>query len=288
MKTQITRTQTVLITVTAAALILSGIFIYSNRSFKNQLEKEKIKSETLLSEKLNLEKSLEKFRKDLTALQGKNAQLDKVVKETGNQLAKKESEIRKLMAENASLADLKKKNTELEALRKKLEEQIAGMNMDMNKLIAENKKYSDQLATMKTENQSLAAHSALLEAMLADNYRIEALKGKHDKLTVAARRTNKLMVSFDIPAEVGKDLYFKIVTPDGQELSSKNHESATIKFYDENKNLMASLTSTASGSKNAKRAELIYKPDNKLIKGIYRFNVYDGKEYMGSIQLRLK
>ncbi len=288
MKTQITRTQTVFITVTAAALILSGIIFYSNRSLKDQLQKEKIRSETLLSEKLNLDKSIEKFKMDLTSLKGKNAQLDKVVKETSDQLAKKESEIRKLMAENASLADLKKKNAELEALRKNLEEQIASLNMNMEQMIAENKKYNDLLASMKTENESLTTHNALLEAMLADNYRIEALKGKHDKLTVAARRTNKLMVSFDIPSEIGQGLYFKIVTPDGKELSSKDDKTAIINFYDENKNLMASLTGTASGSQNAKRAELIYKPEQKLTKGIYRFNVYNGKEYMGSIQLRLK
>ncbi|KPK86151.1 MAG: hypothetical protein AMS27_05665 [Bacteroides sp. SM23_62_1] len=288
MKTQMNRTQTALIAATAAFLILSGILFYSTRSLKNQLENEKIRSETLLSEKLNLEKSIDKFKKDLTALQGKNAQLDKVVKETSDQLAKKESEIRKLIAENASLNDLKKKNAELEALRKKLEEQVASLNMDMDKLIAENKKFSDQLASMKKENESLTTHNALLEAMLADNYRVEALKGKHDKLTVAAKRTNKLMVSFDVPANLGKDLYFKLVTPDGKELSSKDDNSVTMKFYDENKNLMASLTGTAAGTQNAKRAELIYKPDHKLVKGIYKFNVYNNKEYMGSIQMRLK
>ena len=288
MKTQITKTQSVLLTVTAAALILSGFIFYTNRSLKDRLHKEKIRSETLLSEKLNFEKSIDKFKKDLASLQGNNAQLDKVVKETSNKLAKKESEIRKLMAENASLADMKKKNAELEALRKKLNEEIASLNLNMDQLIAENKQFSEQFASMKTENESLAFHNALLEAMLADNYRIEALRGKHDKLTVAARRTDKLMVSFDIPSEVGQELYFKIVAPDGKELSSKNDESATIKFYDLDKNLMVNLMGSASGSQKAKRAELIYKPDQKLTKGIYRFNVYNGKDYMGSIQLRLK
>ena len=288
MKTQITKTQSVLLTVTAAALILSGFIFYTNRSLKDRLHKEKTRSETLLSEKLNFEKSIDKFKKDLASLQGNNAQLDKVVKETSNKLAKKESEIRKLMAENASLADMKKKNAELEALRKKLNEEIASLNLNMDQLIAENKQFSEQFASMKTENESLAFHNALLEAMLADNYRIEALRGKHDKLTVAARRTNKLMVSFDIPSEVGQELYFKIVAQDGKELSSKNDESATIKFYDLDKNLMVNLMGSASGSQKAKRAELIYKPDQKLTKGIYRFNVYNGKDYMGSIQLRLK
>jgi len=288
MKTQIIKTKTVLITVTAVAIILAAFIFYANHSLKGQLHKEKIKSEALLSEKLNLEKSIEKFNKDLASLQGKNVQLDKVVKETRDKLAKKESEIRKLMAENASSLDLKKKNAELEALRDKLEKDISSLNLKMNQLISENKRFSDQLTSTKTKNESLVVQNALLEAMLADNYRVEALKGKHDKLTVAAKRTNKLMVSFDIPSDVGNKLFFKIITPDGKELSSKNDKSAAIEFFDQNKNLMASLTGLASGSQNAKRAELIYKPEQKLMKGVYTFNVYDGENYLGSIQMRLK
>lgn len=288
MKTQITKSQIVLIVVTAAALIISGVVYYGNRSLKDQLQKEKIQSESLLSEKLNLEKSINQFKKDVASLQGKNVQLDKVLKETNDQLTKKESEIRKLMAENASMGELKMKNEELEALRDKLEKDITSLNLNLDQLMAENKAYNDQLAAVKSENEILTTHNALLEAMLADNYRIEALKGRHDKLTVSARRTNKLMVSFDIPKGVGEELYFKILTPDKQEFSSINDKSAMISFYDIENNLLASTTGSALGNQALKRAELIYKPEQKLTKGIYRFNVYNGAEYVGSIQLKLK
>ncbi len=289
MKTQLTQRQNVLVIVTALALILTGIFFYTNRSLKDQLNKEKIKSEALLSEKLNLDKSTDKFKKDLASLQNKILQLNKSVKGTSDQLVNKNAEIKKLIAENASLQDLKKKNAELEALRSTLENEIIGLNLNMEQILAENKRMVEQLATIVRENESLTLHNALLEAMLADNYRIEALKGKRDKLTVAARRTNKLMISFDIPAEISEELYFNIITPDGKELSSRYDRSVTMKFHNQDKNLMASLTGTPSGSQDAKRAELIYKPEQKLSKGIYRFNVYNNEgEYMGSIQLRLK
>ena len=192
------------------------------------------------------------------------------------------------MAENASMGELKMKNEELEALRDKLEKDITSLNLNLDQLMAENKAYNDQLAAVKSENEILTTHNALLEAMLADNYRIEALKGRHDKLTVSARRTNKLMVSFDIPKGVGEELYFKILTPDKQEFSSINDKSAMISFYDIENNLLASTTGSALGNQALKRAELIYKPEQKLTKGIYRFNVYNGAEYVGSIQLKLK
>ena len=288
MKTQINKKQISLISLTAAFMILAGIVYYFNRSLKNDLNQEKIRSETLLSEKLNLEKSITGLKKDLTAMTGRNEELDRIVKKTSAQLATKESEVKKLMAENASLAEVRRKNAELEAMRWKLEEEISNLNMSMEQLIAENTRMSNEVTTVTQENETLAVQNALLEALLADNYRAEALRGRQDKLTVAARRTNRLMVSFDVPAEVEEELNFRIITPDGSELSSRDNESASIKFYSQEGNLLASTAGTSAGNRDTKRAELTYKPDQKLTRGIYRFNVYNGTEYMGSMQLRLK
>jgi DNA repair exonuclease SbcCD ATPase subunit len=288
MKTQISRNQTILITVTIIALFLSGFVFIKNRSTKNQLQKEKMKSESMLSENLNLQKSIEKLKKDMSSLQDKNAQLDKTIAETYSQLELKESEIKKLRAGNASVADLKKKNAELEVLHKKLQDEIASLNLNKEQLAADNKKYSEQIDSYKNKNEELTTNNALLEAMLADNYRIEAQKRKNEKLTVSARRTNKLMTSFDIPTDAGQNLYFKIVTPDGKELSSINDKSAIINISSQDKNLIASLSGSTYENQNMKRAELIYKPQQKLTKGIYRINVFNGQAYIGSIQIRLK
>ena len=288
METKITKPQTALIAATAALLIFGGFVLFRNMTFKDQLQKEKIRSETLLSEKLNLEKSIEKTKKDISVLQGKNSQMDKIVKETNENLIKKESQVKKLMAENASLADIKKKNAELEALRAKLEEDLRGLNLNMEKLLAESRQSSQDLESVKSKNALLSEHNAILEAMLADNYRVEALKGRNDKLTVVARRTDKLLVSFELPSDVGNELSFKILTPGGEEISSVDNISAKTTFLNTDKNYIASLGGITSGDKNTRRAELVYEPDNKLSRGVYRFSVYNGKDYVGSTQVRLK
>ena len=288
MNTQFNRKQIALITAAAVFMILSGTVYYFNRSLNKELDQEKIRSEALLSENLNLEKSLEGLKNDLAAMKGRNAELDRIVEETSIQLAMKESEIRQLRADNASLADLRKKNEQLEAMRRKLEEDIRNLNLNMEQMIAENSRIEAEVETLSDEKETMALQNALLEAMLADNYRVEALRGKRDKLTVAARWTNRLMVSFDVPADMGEELSFRIITPDGTELSSKDNESTSINFYHQENNLLASLGSTSAGSQDTKRAELIYRPDNKLARGIYRFNVYNRTDYIGSMQLRLK
>lgn len=288
MESRITRNQAALIAAAAILLILGGYFVFRNMTLTNQLEKEKIRSETLLSEKLNLDKTIEKNKKDLADLQGKNSQLDKIVRETSLKLDQKESEIRKLLAENASIADLRKKNSELEAIRRELENNIKGLNLSMEELLAESRQYNKELEALKSSNTVLSEHNAILEALLADNYRVEALRGRNEKLTVMARRTDKLMVSFELPSDVGDALSFRILTPGGEEISSADNVSASMTFQDVNKNFLASISGTAAGDKNATRAELKYEPESKLAKGIYRFSLYNGKDYLGSTQVRLK
>ena len=288
MKT-INRTQTTLIIIASLFFILSGILLIHDRNIKNSLNYEKIRSENLLSEKLDLQKSIDAFKKDMAALKGKNKELDKIVAETNVKLSKKESEIKKLKSENASLAELRAKYAELEALRAELDNQIATMNMDMNRMTADNEKLVEQLASMKNSNESLAMQNAILEALLADNYQAEALKGKQEKLTINSRRANTLRGSFDIPSEAGEQLYFKVLTPEGTEISSLDDKTATIRHLEQDRNMLASLAGGAgSEAIMSQRIEFAYKPDYKLTRGTYKFNVYDGKEYLGSVQLRLR
>ncbi len=289
METKSTRNRTILAVVSVIALIFAGLFVYNNSSQKNKLAREKIRAEALLSEKLDLDRSMVEFQKQLNSLKGKNANLDKIVAETSAKLAQKELEIKTLIAEKASMNELKKKNAELEALRITMEGEIDALNANYDQLLTEYSALGEQLESMKTNNEFLALKNAMLESMLADNYQIEALKGKNSRPTVAARRANTIVTSFDVPVGFGENLYFKILTPEGMEISSVDNEYASVRVEERDSDLMASLSGgTIAGKTLAKRTELTYKPEEKLTRGLYRINVYDGKQYMGSIQIRLK
>jgi chromosome segregation ATPase len=282
------KTSIVLIGALAALLILSASFFIINASLKKQLGDQKIKSEKLLSEKLKLDESLKELKADMSALTGKNARLDKLLGEAKKKLQKKEAEIKRLIAENATVGELRAQVRELELLREQLTRDIANLNINLAQLSDDNARLNDLLARTKNENELLAFDNTILRAMVADNYRIEALKGKHEKLTINARKTDKLLVSFDLPSDVGRNLYFKVNTPQGDEFSSRTDLSATINIVENNDRLLASANSEAGGSIGSKRVEMIYKPNKKLTKGVYRFNVYNDNSYLGSTQLRLK
>jgi myosin heavy subunit len=289
MKTGIFEKRTVIWLLSAAVILVSIWFFMNHRILNNRLDDEKVRSEALLSETLELQKSIDQFKKDLRSWQGKSEKLDQALKETGEKLASKEMQIKKLTAENASLTEIRKKYSELDDLRRKLESELSSLQMEHGQLLAENKDYMSQLQFMTTEKERLELQNALLEAMLTDNYRIEALKGRNEKLTVSARRTNTLLTSFDIPGEAGENIHFRILTPDNREIDSQDSEFASVRMFIPDNNLMASISGgSVAPIAWSRRVELSFKPDYKLTKGIYKIKVMNGDDYMGSIQVKLK
>ncbi len=150
-------------------------------------------------------------------------------------------------------------------------------------------KLANQLTAYSKSNSGLSADNSILKAMISDNYRTEALHGKKERLTVNARRTNKLSVSFDLPGNLNSNIYFKVITPQGQEISSTDDvASTTIKIEERNGGLLASSDANVIGSSGTKRIEMTYKPKEKLKNGIYQFNIYNDDRFIGSTQMRLK
>jgi hypothetical protein len=153
----------------------------------------------------------------------------------------------------------------------------------------ENSKLNEKIASSTRANSNLADDNAILKSMVSDNYRTEAFRGRNEKLTVNARRTNKLQVSFDLPGQVtGNDIYFRIITPEGMEFSSNKDLAATIEIIENNDDLLASADPDAGAVAVNRRAEMSFRPQKKLTEGVYRFNLYNGDRFLGSTQLRLR
>jgi len=290
MKTKMTRTQGALLITAALAIMFFGLFLFSNNANIKKLRNEKIRSEALLSEKLNLEKDSDILQKEMMQLKEKLTALDQKIEASAKLLSSKENEIRKLTAERASASELKKKYEELEALRDQLEKEISSLESNIQSLLAEQRQSQDELEAMKLSNDLLSKRNFMLEAMLSDNFQSEALKGKNEKITVSARRANTLVASFDVPTGMGEAIHFRVITPEDEQVSSLDSPLASTRVKDYDENLLASLSGSGMPANDtfSKRAELIYKPDQKLTKGIYKFHVYDGDMYVGSVQLRLR
>lgn len=278
--------QLILTAALILAVIFSGVFYVSNNSLKKNLNKEKIKSEELFSQKLNLDKAFDKIKKDLSKMKVVNVELDRKINDLTQSISKKEAEVKKLIAQNASQKILEKKVKELEDLKNKLNDELYALKASNDNLKFENMTINEQLALVSQEKEKLIINNTILKAIAGNNYRIEAVRGKNDKLTINARRTQKLVVTFDLPNDIGNNISFKLLTPDGKEFESKNNELATINISENSDNFYASIEEM--GSIGTKRIEMSYKPKGKLGKGIYEFEIYNETTYIGSTQLRLR
>ncbi|WP_372647555.1 hypothetical protein [Draconibacterium sp.] len=288
MKTKLMNQKIIAAGVLVIAIVVTSFLVYANKNLNKKLAEEKLKSEMLLSEKLSKDKQISKYQDDIHLLNTDAKKLNKRIADTNAQIQTKNSEIAKFRAESKSAKELQKKMDELEAQHQKLVNELATLNNTLTFTTAENSKLSKQLDQVNANYTALFSDNLILKAMISDNYRTEALRGKNEKLTVNANRTNKLMVSFDLPANSSDNIYFMVTTPKGEELSSKDDLAAAINITNIGDGLLASNSETIMGSGGTKRVEMSYKPKQKLAKGIYQFTIYNNERQLGTTQLRLK
>jgi predicted nucleic acid-binding Zn-ribbon protein len=278
------RITAIAIVILIAGLISTGIFYTVNRSQLKNLNSEKLKSEMMLSEKLALQKEIENFRNQINSLSGKNSELDKLLAETSKKLSEKEAQLSRVVRENGNIKTLKKELADLNQMKKDFESQVFTLNESIRKLNSEKDALNQTIASLQEENKQLAANYEILNSMTADNYLVETTKRK-DRLTVVARRTKKITVSFKVPENIVEDISFKILKPDGKIVEGKD-KGVACRIVNEDEGLTASINGGAI--KVSKKIEMTYEPKEKQKPGLYQIEMYNGEKYIGTCNVKLR
>jgi DNA repair exonuclease SbcCD ATPase subunit len=277
------------IAVVTTALMIASLFWLMNTkrvnsSLEEGLQKEKLHAESLLSEKLLLEKDIQKFKDQLLSLKDKNRELDNVVRSTSARLEQQDAEYRRMKKENTSLAQIKKQRQELIALQSQLQNELQTLRSSYSDLESKNNELATTVASLQERNKILA--DDLNRAMFAavDQSQIHAVKGKKERLTVRAKRTKKLIASFEVPANL-KNLSFRIADSKGNALGTNDGTIAFNAVPSEN-NYLASTDSEAQGNK-LQKVEMVYIPREKLKTGVYTVEILNENLHVGSVKVKL-
>lgn len=256
-----------------------------NSSLETRLENEKLKSEELLSEKLLLAKNFQKIKSQLFSAQDRNLELDNVVSNTKERLESQEVAYNQMKNENRSLAQLKKDKKELLGLQSQTENELQSVRLAYEDLMEKNKELTNSVAFLQETNVLLTGE--LNKAMFAavDHSQILAVKRKSEKLTVSAKRTNKIVTNFEVPADL-KSLTFRIVDPTGNILSPKDATIASTITPSE-KNFIASSNPGINVNKRQK-VDMIFTPNEKLKTGVYTVEILNANLYVGSMKVKLQ
>lgn len=274
------------------SLFTAGYFFTGNKSITKELNNEKLKTESLLSQKLQLEKEMEKFRKDIAALNGQNTDLDRLLKQTTQTLDQKEKQIKRLSDDNMGLVKFRKEVVELRKLKAQFENQLMAMNADLSKLRQENDLLKNEnsdaknrIAGLQNENKTLKSNLDLVSSM-ANNSLSEAVK-KNNKMTVSARRARKIQLAFDLPQKSLSGLEFKVTSPNDKIFSSGDG-SISHKLLINDGNPVASLDPQTGYYELTQRVLMEYAPKSRMEKGIYKVDVYNQGTLISRMLVKLK
>lgn len=256
----------------------------TNGNLTKDLNEEKLKSESLLSEKLSLDKQIQQMKDQIASLMGKNGDLDKILKETSGKLSRKEKELANINWDKNKSAKLEK---ELAQLKNDFDKQLMSYNTTIADLKRENEELQATVLSMTGHNEQLKSDNDLLKAIVTTNFRVDATKGKKDKLTVVAKRTNRLTMGFDMPEDVVENVHFKIESPNGKIYESEI-DGITMRAIEDDNNLLASIGGYNGEFNVNKRIEMTFQPKDRLSRGIYQIQIFNGESYIGSCQVKLR
>lgn len=256
-----------------------------NSSLQSTLEQEKLRSEALLSEKLLLEKDVAKVKDQLAGLRGINAELDEVVKVAEAKFAAREQELAKLRKQNASLYQLRKQREELLRLQSDLERELLTVRSSLTAMENQNQALSQTIAQLQEQNSLLTRD--LNRAMIAslDRFQVQTVKGKKERLTVRARKTDKLIAAFEVPASL-RNLTFRITDQEGKALTSAEG-TIVSRLIPSAHNLVASADDGQLVD-TVQKVEMEYLPRKKLQSGVYTVEILNDNLYVGSVNVKLR
>lgn len=275
------------------SLFIAAHYITLNKESVAALNEEKLKSEALLSEKLQLQKEIDKYKKEIASLMGVNTNLDQLLAGARASLAEKEAQLSQIKRSNGSIAELNRQIAELKAIRNGLDSQIASLNSEISKLKDENGNLKKEnananamIAQLEKENKALSDNLSLLAALTEDN--LVVVTKKNEKLTVNSKKAKKINFVFDVPQSSLGGLDFKVVSPDSKTYS-KSDGSVSYHLVAGDGNPVASISSTYPAQfELVQRVEMVFTPKEKLTKGIYKIEVYNNGTHLGRMQVKLK
>ncbi len=253
--------------------------------------------DSLLQVKAGLENNLNQLELQFSDLRMDNDSLAQELAGAVNIIAEKETAIREIQVQNVrEESALRAQVQRLQTLKDRYETIIAVLNQRNAALTAENQYLrgaTDSLSLQVSElGRQLEAQirQTLSAQYKATTFRVE-VERRNDKLTVRAKRTRGLRVSFDLrnvppPYQGNQQIYLVITDDKGLPIASKNPVQKTIQTDKGNVSIVAQATQAQYIIDN-QRIELNYELEERLKKGTYVVSVYSDKGLLGVASFRL-
>ena len=276
--------------------VLLNVYQWWNHSDTITVYEQRV--DTLIIERVNVEKELGETRNELNNYKGMNSQLDSMLAEATARVDKQDQRIKELIKKEKNSGQLNiKLKAELEELRAMREEYLGKIDslLVSNQMLKEEK---EQLTTsVKSLTKNLESTVSTASVLAAEYIKVTPYKKKwNDKYTTTAlaKRTNKVEVCFDLLenkiAKAGdKNVYLRILTPEGKVMGDRGAGSATFKKPGTGEDMMYSSMQTVTYSNAKQNVCLAYEEAERIYpKGTYTAEIYTDGSMGGTSAFTLK
>lgn len=243
-------------------------------------------------EEIALRKSFDESLARIDSLNAINESLNTQLSEKNKEIEDSKAEIRSVLnSKNVTASELTKAKSLIGSLNDKIasmEQEMAKLTQDNQSLKQENEKLNQDLTTTKEINTQLTAKVDVGSTLNASNMKIIPVKIKRndkEKVTYAAKRVDKLVVSFDVSNRIAdpgtKVLYVVITGPDGKLITGDQFGSGTFTTREEGDKMFTTKVPVDIETAKMKQVEYYFKPGTKFARGNYHIQIYQNGFMIG-------
>jgi len=291
----------ILILLVVLLAIFCGVLLWQYFELRNQNSNKGSEIEVLNDERTELQTELEEMLDDFDLMETDN---DSMRAELTNRRNEIEDLLSKVKDKDFAIYKLRKETTTLRTIMKGYVVTIDSLNTLNVGLRVENSEVRERLSSERRTNRSLqekndglSSKVALASRLKTTNITAFGVRLKRDitgKETDRANKTDKIRVCFDIDenritASGSKNLFIRIIAPDGQILSKGLSDNFRFEF--EGQKGVFSDKKTIDYTNSSTNVCLDYARDSEAIDflaGVYYITIYAEDYEIGNVELDLK
>src|SRR5947207_1735970 len=248
---------TLIIILLALSVILN---IYQWRTHSTTITNFEQKVDTLVVERVNVEKEMADTKSELEKYRGISSNLDSLLNEANRKIDEQEKKYKSLSAQEKNVVTLNGKLKEQLADLQTLRDDYLGRIDSLLTINKQLKAEKEELSTnLKTVSKNLETTMSTASMLKAEYMKVTSMKRKGNGKFVEtniAKRTHKLQACFDILensiAKAGqRTVYLKITEPGGKVIGNRSEGSNMVKLP--NGEEMLYTTSTTIDYANTKQ-----------------------------------
>lgn len=296
---QPSRNNTMIYWIIIGVLLIACIYMFiSKRNLSKQHEQTVTQLSTADSSRQAVENDYNAALARLDQLTSKNAQMDSMINDRNGEIAKLKGQIQSILSDSRAtagqLAKAKQLIDMLNSKTKSYEERIAELESENTDLNNKNEVLSKERDSTVTRNIALKQLGSVLHTSNIRMAPLHLKRNGHEVTTAKARRVDVFRIYFDIDenriAESGtKDLFIRILDPNGNLLSNAAYGSGVSATYDGSQlNYTIKKQVALEQNQPVKDVTVDWHQESDYKRGIYTIEIYNSGYKIGSGTVTLK